>query len=224
VIVTATTVGYGDATPATQEAKLFTLSAIIVVTGTLAVASGSLVVPAIESRLAAFGTMTASELALLEDHVLVLGYGDLTEPLLDELEATTDVVIITPDSDTASAFEGTDVNVLAADPTDESALRDARIETASGVVAATDDDAQDTLAVLAARQANPEVRIVAAASNHRHVGKLESVGADEVLSPSVIVGQRLSRSVRGDADASLDGVDEAGGNDAEDDDSDASSS
>lgn len=199
VVVTGTTVGYGDATPTTQGAKLFTLSAIIVGTGTFAVASGSLVVPALESRLsAAFGTMTASELSLLDDHVLVLGYGDLTEPLLDELVATNDVVVVTPEPETAAALSDRDISVLTADPTDENSLVDAGIGAAGGVVAATDDDAQDTLAVLAARQVNPEVRVVAAASDHRHAAKLERVGADDVISPSVIVGRRIGRSVRGE--------------------------
>lgn len=200
VVVTGTTVGYGDATPITQEAKLFTLSVIVVGAGTFAIASGSLIIPALESRLtAAFGTMTASQLSLLENHIVVLGYGDLTEPLLDELVIRTDVVVVTPDPETASVLDDRDINVLTADPTDERALLDARIEVASGVVAATNDDAQDVLAVLAAREANPDVRVVAAATNHHHVDKLRSIGADDVISPSVIVGRRLGRSVLGDA-------------------------
>ena len=214
IVVTGTTVGYGDATPTSQGAKLFTLSAIVISTGTFAVASGSLIVPAIESRVsAAFGTMTASELALMEDHVVVLGYGDLTEPLVDELVTTTDVVVVTADADTASALDEEDVNVLTADPTNEDALRDARIDAASGVVAATADDAQDTLAVLAAREANPDLRIVAAATDHGHVGKLERVGADEVISPSVIVGRQLGQSVLGDAEASTAETETGGTND-----------
>lgn len=214
VVVTGTTVGYGDATPATQGAKLFTVSAIIIGAGTFAVASGSLVVPALESRLsAAFGTMTETELSLLDDHVLVLGYGDLTEPLLDELVATSDVVVVTPATETAAELDDREINVLTADPTDEQALLDAGIEAASGVVAATNDDAQDTLAVLAARQANPDIRVVAVASDHRHADKLERVGADDVISPSIIVGRRLGRSVRGesvDGDEAIATDDEAG--------------
>ncbi len=226
IVVTGTTVGYGDATPTSQGAKLFTLSAIVISTGTFAVASGSLIIPTIESRVsAAFGTMTASELALMDGHVVVLGYGDLTEPLVDELVATTDVVVVTPDADTASALGEDDVNVLTADPTDEDALLDARIDVASGVVAATSDDAQDTLAVLAAREVNPDVRIVAAATDHGHVGKLERVGADEVISPSVIVGRQLGQSVLGDADASaveaeVAETETAGTDDADDEDTD----
>jgi len=196
IVVTGTTVGYGDATPTTQVTKLFTLSIIVLGTGAFTVATGSLIVPALESRISsAFGTMTASELTLLEDHVLVLGNGELTEPLLDELDATTDVVVVTPDADAASALDERDVNVLTADPTDEGPLLDARIDAARGVVVATDDDARDALAVVAARQANPDVRIVAAATDQKHADKLEAVGADAVISPAVIGGRLLGQSV-----------------------------
>lgn len=199
IVVTGTTVGYGDATPVTGEAKLFTLSFLIVGTAAFGATFGSLLVPAIESRItSAFGNMTASELTLLEDHVLVLGYGDLTEPLLDELMTASDVVVVTPNVEKASALSDAGINVLTADPTNKESLLDARIDTASGVVAATDDDAQDTLAVLAVRQVNPDIRVVAAANNQQHVDKLERVGADEVISPAIIGGRILGRSVLGE--------------------------
>jgi voltage-gated potassium channel len=205
IIVTGTTVGYGDATPTTQVTKLFTLSVIVLGTGAFTVATGSLLVPALESRISsAFGTMTASELTLLEDHVLVLGHGELTAPLLDELAATTDVVVVTADADRAGAFDDREVNVLTADPTDEGSLLDARIDAARGVVVATDDDARDALTVVAARQAAPDVRIAAAATDRRHADKLRAVGADAVVSPAVIGGRLLGRAVLGDGDGNDD--------------------
>jgi voltage-gated potassium channel len=212
IIVTGTTVGYGDATPTTQVTKLFTLSVIVLGTGAFTVATGSLIIPALESRISsAFGTMTASELTLLDDHVLVLGTGELTEPLLDELATTTDVVVVTADGDAAAALDDREVNVLTADPTDEGPLLDARIDTARGVVVATDDDARDALAVVAARQANSDVRIVAAATDQKHVDKLEAVGADAVISPAVIGGRLLGQSVLGADDDALAGVFDDGG-------------
>jgi voltage-gated potassium channel len=156
--------------------------------------------------------MTASELTLLEDHVLVLGYGDLAEPLLEELDDGTDVVVVTPDTETASELrDRDDLNVLTADPTDETALEDASVESASGVVAVTDDDAQNTLAVLAASRSNPDVRIVAAAREPRHADKLTDVGADEVVTPAVIGGRILGRSVLGESTPQFD--DDADAND-----------
>jgi voltage-gated potassium channel len=196
VIVTIATVGYGDITPISPVAKWFSLSVIVFGTGAFTAAIGAIIVPAIESRMAAaFGNMTASELTLLEDHVLVLGYGDITESLLEELEELADVVVVTPESDVASKLNDEDINVLTDDPTDEDVLMDARIDAARGAVVATRDDARDVLSVLAAREANPELRIVAAANRAKHTDKLERVGADEVVSPMSIAGRLLGQSV-----------------------------
>jgi voltage-gated potassium channel len=196
VIITIATVGYGDITPTTTLTEYFSMSIVLLGTGAFTAAVGALVVPAIESRMAAaFGNMTASELTLLEDHVVVLGYGDVTESLLEELADETDLVVVTPEEDTASSLTDEGVNVLTGDPTDESVLEDAQIATARGVVVGSYDDARDVLSVLAATKVNPDVRIVAAASEGKHVDKLEAVGADEVINPGTIGGRLLGRSV-----------------------------
>ena len=199
VIVTFSTVGYGDITPTTPTAKWFSLSIIVFGSAAFTAAIGSLIVPAIESRMAAaFGNMTPSELTLLEDHVLVLGYGDITESLLEELDGEVDTVVVTPDSDVAADLRDEGVNVLTDDPTDEEALREAGIGRASGVVVATRDDARDVLTILAVKKVAPDVRVVAAANREKHLDKLEQVGADEVISPMVIGGRLLGRSILGE--------------------------
>jgi len=204
VVVTIATVGYGDITPTTPEAKWFSLSVILLGTGAFTIAVGALVGPAIESRMAtAFGNMTASELTLLEDHVVVLGYGDITEPLLDSLPDETDTVVVTPDTDVASSLDAESINVLTGDPTDESVVRDAQVETARGVVVGSHDDARDALAVLAARNVDPDVRVVAAANEEKHVEKLSAVGADRVINPPTIGGRLLSESVIDEGESAL---------------------
>lgn len=196
VVVTIATVGYGDITPVTTEAKLFSLSVILLGTGAFTVAVGALIGPAIESRMAAaFGTMTASELSLLEDHVVVLGYGDVTESFLERIDEEADLVVVTENADAASRLAGEGVEVLTDDPTDESVLRDARVDAASGVAVAGDDDAENVLAVLAARNVNPDVRIVTVANEETHVRKLDAVGADEIIDLRAIGGRLLGESV-----------------------------
>jgi len=196
VIVTIATVGYGDVTPTTVESKWFSLSVIMFGTAAFTVVVGSFIAPAIEKRMAsAFGEMKPSELNLLEDHVIVLGYGDFTEPLLEELDGEAEVVVVTEDTEDASALDDMDVNVLTADPTEADSLQDVSVDVARGVVTATEDDAQDVLAVLAAKQANPDIEVVAAANDHHNVEKLEQVGADVVISPTELGGMFLGRSV-----------------------------
>jgi voltage-gated potassium channel len=132
--------------------------------------------------------------------VLVLGYGDLTEPLVEELEGT-EFVVVTPDSDHAATLRNHDIDVILGDPSDDEPLQDAGIERARAVIAATNDDAADAFAILTARELNPGARIVAAATVRDNVEKLRRAGADTVLSPAVIGGQLLVRSALGDADA-----------------------
>ncbi|MFB6165185.1 MAG: NAD-binding protein, partial [Haloarculaceae archaeon] len=200
-VVTASTVGYGDVTPTavSQPAKLFAMSVVVLGTASFALALGSLLGPAIEARLArALGTMSERQLQLLEDHVIVLGYGDLTEPIVEELLESTPFVVVTPDADAASALQARDVAVLTADPSDEEPLERAGIADARAVVAATNDDAADALSILTAKALNGDVRIVAAATDRENVEKLRRAGADTVISPAAIGGHLLVESALGD--------------------------
>jgi voltage-gated potassium channel len=184
------------------------MSVLVAGTASFAATLGTLLGPLIEARLArALGRMTQSQLDLLEDHVLVLGYGELTDPILDEfIDAHVPVVVLTDDGDRAAELAQRDVDVLTEDPSDEDALERAGLADARAIVVATNDDAEDALSVLTARQLRPDVRIVAAATDQKHVDKLEAVGADAVISPAVIGGRLLGQSVLGADDDALAGV------------------
>ena len=197
-LVTASTVGYGDLTPTTQTGRLFGMTVVVLGTASFAIALASLLGPAIEARLAtALGKMTETQLELLEDHVIVLGYGDLTEPILAELDGRTEFVVVTPETQRATELGDRGFKVLRADPSDEEPLRRVGIDEARAVVAATNNDAEDALAVLTARQLNPDIRIVAAATDRENVDKLRRAGADSVISPATIGGHLLVRSALG---------------------------
>jgi voltage-gated potassium channel len=198
-IVTATTVGYGDAYPVGPEARLFGMSVVVFGTASFAVALGSLLGPAIEARLSqALGNMTDSQLELLEDHVLILGDGELTEPVVAGLtDSDTDFVVVTANRERVSDLSDRGLKAIAADPSDEEPMQRAQIETARALVVATEDDAQDALAILTARQLRPDIRIVAAATDRENVAKLRHAGADSVISPTTIGGQMLVESALG---------------------------
>ncbi|WP_435359418.1 NAD-binding protein [Haloarchaeobius sp. DFWS5] len=197
-IVTASTVGYGDVTPSpdTVSGQLFAISVVVLGTASFAVALASLFTPLIEARFAkALGRMTESQLELLENHVIVLGYGDLTEPILTELtDSEVPFVVITPDPNRASELSERGMSVITADPSDEEPLNRAQLADATAVVVATNNDAEDALSVLTARQLRPDIRIVAAATDAENVPKLKRAGADTVISPASIGGHLLVES------------------------------
>ena len=197
-LVTGSTVGYGDVTPTSPVGKLFALSVLLVTVSSFAVVLGVVFTPLIEARLSkALGHMTEEQLDILDDHVLVLGYGDLTEPILEELEAKSDVLVIVPDEERARRLSERGYTVLTDDPSDEGALRRGRVESARAAVTATSNDAEDALAILTARQLNPELTIVAAATQRENVNKLKRAGADTVISPAVLGAHFLAESALG---------------------------
>ncbi|MGM0399073.1 MAG: NAD-binding protein [Halobacteriota archaeon] len=196
-LITSSTVGYGDVTPETELARWFTMTVVVLGTASFAAALGALLGPAIERRLArTLGRMSELRYDLLEDHVIVLGYGDLTEPILEELDGTT-IVVVTPDAERATALRDRGFDVLTADPSDDEVLERVGIETAKAVVAATDDDPDDAFAIMTARELNQSVRIVAAATDRDNVTKLRRAGASTVISPQVIGAHLLVRSALG---------------------------
>lgn len=200
-LVTASTVGYGDATPLSQEARLFGMSVLLVGTASFAVALGALLSPVIEARLAAaLGKMNDAELATLDDHVLVLGYGELTEPILNELDGRTPFVVITDDEKRADRLADRDLLVLRGDPSDEAMITRAGLDRARAVVVATNTDAEDALTVLTVHQLRPDVRIVSAATDRENVVKLKRAGADTVISPATIGGRLMVQSALGRED------------------------
>jgi len=206
-LITSSTVGYGDVTPnpASVQAMLFTMSVLILGVASFGIAIGALVGPLIQDRISrTLGKMTDSQLQLLDEHLLVLGYGELTEPIVDELADTGhEFVVVTNDQEAATALTNRDVPVVTGDPSDEDPLQRAKIDRAAAVLVATNHDAEDALTVLTARQLAPKARIVAAATDRENVKKLERAGADAVISPAQLGGHLLVRSALGSDESGL---------------------
>ena len=204
-LITSSTVGYGDIGPTSPQAQLFTMSVVVLGVASFGIAIGALVGPAIQARITkTLGKMTDSQLELLENHVLVLGYGELTEPIIDELgRSDVPFAVITKKRDVAADLNERGFTTIVGNPSDEAPLERAHIERANAVVVATNNDAEDALAVLTARELAPEVRIVTAVTDRENQAKLERAGADAVLSPAVIGGSLLVRSAMGGDDSAL---------------------
>jgi len=84
------------------------------------------------------------------------------------------------------------VTIVEGDPGIDDVLESAGIQRAAGLVVATDDDKENVIVTLTARQANPGLRIVARTTDMGMTAKLYNVGADSVVAPSHIGGLRLA--------------------------------
>ena len=79
------------------------------------------------------------------------------------------------------------------DPTEEQQLRAAGVHRAYGIVAAMEDDRDNTTIILSARDMaqrlnNPKLRVVASARTETNIHTLYLAGADRVVSPNIMGG------------------------------------
>ena len=121
-LVTSSTVGYGEVIPlsTSPQARLFTMSVVVLGVASFGVAITTLIGPAIEARFTnALGIMNDSTLDILDNHIIVVGVSDLTEPVIEELAAATtppQFVVVTRSADRAQELRAKDIEVVVADP------------------------------------------------------------------------------------------------------------
>ena len=132
----------------------------------------------------------------ISGHYIVCGAGRVGRSVIQELlrsEAT--VVLI--DNRVERARWATDKGVitLVGDATKDEALRQARIETATGLVAAIASDAENVYVALSAKVLNPNLLIAARASDDQAEEKLRRAGASTVFTPYSFIGHRLAQSL-----------------------------
>jgi voltage-gated potassium channel len=84
----------------------------------------------------------------------------------------------------------TDHRIIEGDATSEEVLERAGIKHARMVIAAREDDSENAFIVLAIKDLNPKVPVVAVASSAVSIRRLKLARADMVFSP-VAVGSRL---------------------------------
>ena len=194
-VLALSTLGVEAGPPPGPGGKVFTVSLIMfgvvalftaIGVGTEVVASGEL------GRWLRMNQVTRS-ISRLSGHYVICAYGRVGRAVTEELgrRAFTTVVIESkPELEPLLAEHG--VRYISGDPADETVLRQAGVERARGLICAVDSDAANVFITLTARALNPDLRIVARASEGTSIDKLVRAGADEVVSPSGLTGRRMA--------------------------------
>jgi voltage-gated potassium channel len=128
------------------------------------------------------------------DHFIICGYGRVGRQVGRDLRgAGMRYVIIDSDPANREFASGVGVRFIEAEPSDDKALRQAGIERARAVIACVDSDAENVFITLTARELNPEIAIIARASQEGSERKLIRAGATRVISPYKASGAEMAR-------------------------------
>ena len=194
VLTTFTTIGYQG--PATHAGRVFNSFLIIIGVGLVFLLLGAATQALLEFEFRELlgRRKIERDIGRLKDHYIICGAGRVGRSVARELaRRPVPFVMIKSDHEKAERYRD-DFLVLAGDASNESLLRQAGIERAAGLVAATTTDAANTYIVLAARSMNSSLKIIARASEEHAEKHLRSAGADEVVSPYSFIGYRIAHS------------------------------
>ena len=197
VITTLTTIGYQETHPLSHLGRIFNVGIILCGVSLVFLAIGALTQALLEFELQHFFGRRRMErdISRLTDHYIICGAGRVGRSAARELARRPAPFVILENSEPkAQKFSSEGWLMLIGDATQEQALREARIEHARGLVAATTTDATNLYIVLTARSLNPKLRIIARASEDMAEKHLLSAGADSVVSPYIFAGQRIAHS------------------------------
>jgi len=194
-VLTLSTVGVEPGPPPDPGGKVFTVSLILfgvvalftaIGVGTEVVASGDL------GRWLRMNQVTRS-IGRLSGHYVICAYGRVGRAVTEELlRRSYTAVVIESKPELEALLEEHGVRYVSGDPADETVLRQAGIKRARGLICAVDSDAANVFIALTARALNPDLRIVARASERASIDKLLRAGADEIVSPYGLTGRRMA--------------------------------
>jgi voltage-gated potassium channel len=197
VLTTITTIGYQEVHPLSPSGRVFNVGLIIGGVSLLFLLIGTLTQTLLEFELRSFFGRRRMErdIKRLSGHYIICGAGRVGRSVARELQQKeVPFVLIEPNGEKAGEFGEEGWLTVVGDATQSSSLREARIEQASGLVAAASTDAVNTYIVLTARSLNPKIKIIARASEEDAEKHLLTAGADSVVLPYRFAGHRIAQS------------------------------
>ncbi len=120
----------------------------------------------------------------MKNHYIVCGYGRIGRVLCKNLKRKPlDLVVVEKNPELTFVMDADGVLYISGDAADEENLIRAGIKRAKGLVAVLASDADNVFLVLTARQLDPDLLIIARASQEESKSKLRAAGANTVESP-----------------------------------------
>ena len=191
-VETHTGTGYGGDSPwDTRAANLFVAAMDLSTFLLLFIVLPYVFAPVLEEALSPVTPTSVDR----EGHVVVCGFDQQSRRLVDELDRRGfEYVVVVRTEQQARELEADGVSVIYGDPTDPETLERACVDAARTVVVDTEGERSASV-VLAVEEVNDDIRTIVIVDHMRHESQLRYAGADQVLTPRHVLGQRIAERV-----------------------------
>ena len=195
-IVTYSTVGYGDITPVTESARLFVSSMIFIGLGAFA-GILTFIVSALVQRIQNILNVFHKGKKHMNNHIIICGYNDLSELLIQDLQKAGLPFLIIDDLDQDDPKQADLKNLmLSGQASDPALLEKAHIFAAKSIIIAYNRDADNILTLMTVQDVLGEknrvkLTTVIRINNENNIEKAKKLGADEIISPLVMAASAM---------------------------------
>jgi voltage-gated potassium channel len=197
-VITVTTVGFMEVRPLSAQGRVFTMLLSLGGVFTVFYAAAEVIRAVVSGELrGALGRERMERsLSRISDHFIVCGFGRMGRLVCQEFSALgSPFAVVERNEEALRDFALPHGIPLHGDATSEDVLRQAGVDRARVLVSLAASDADNLYITMTARLMNDRLRIVARAEDEAAARKLERAGANRVVSPYVIGGQRVALAV-----------------------------
>lgn len=197
-VITLATVGYSEVHTVSLEGRIFTVILILLGVGLFLYVAGNIIQFLVEGSIrSVLGRRKLdTQIKKLKGHYIICGYGRIGRVLARFLvEKYIDVVVIERSQKRVQKMDEDGILYLVGEATDEAVLERAGVHVARGLITAVATDADNVFLVLIAKQLNPDLFVVARASQNATKKTLLAAGANKVISPYDLGARRMAHAI-----------------------------
>jgi len=193
--ITLTTIGYTEVDDLSDAGRIFTILYAFIGIGSVGF------VTVRWARVLVAGSIIRkrrrmNRIKQMKDHYIICGYGrvgkDVTNALL---KAGKTLVVLDRNQQITDQLTAEGIDAVTGDAAHDSALQAVGINHASGLIILLPDDAQTVYVTLVAREINPDLFILARASDAVSRRRILQAGASQVVSPVQVGAERMAQVI-----------------------------
>ncbi len=194
VLITVSTIGFGEVQPLSQEGRIVTV--LIIIGGLIFVQF------TFQKAIKLFESgyfQKVNELRFkrmlrnMENHVILCGYGRVGQEISSQVKSQKiPIIIVENDKSRKNIAEKNGLDVLFADATLDETLNQAGINRCKSLIVTLSNDAANLYVVLSAKSIRNSVRIISRAGTEESASKLRLAGASIVVSPYIAAGRAMA--------------------------------
>ena len=197
-VITITTVGYGEVRTVSDSGRIFTILLIFSGMGIMAYTLGMVAQAIVELQLGSIlgRRKLGLKIKSIKNHYIICGFGRIGRIISQELKSKRiPLLLIDSSPGFGETLASQEIPYIIGDASSEEILMEAGIERAKGLVTVVTSDADNLFITMTARGLNPDLFILSRAEDEQTQKKLLRAGANRVVLPYLIGGQKKAHTI-----------------------------